>query len=238
MVEKFSIQKEFNPNKLEQTSTELVSFWNVNNQERDVLKERIKSSQGEVLVFVHPYFNYEKTKLYTTETLVGLREGFKKLVSEPASKTPPILVLEERDNVQTLKDIIGQVQKQSVYYLPTLESKGRLFPEQQFPEEIQELHNLNEDTYHRKSFTFLSSKLKELGVSKIQLGGMFLDVYTPGGKTPASLKEGTSGCASDALVELAKKFPVTLSKLTHPDYDTFVKYFGQTVGPKSKFDKK
>lgn len=144
---------------------------NLSAPEMEQLKSRIEKWKGLVRMFVHPM--YEKWRVgrehYADDPknveLLQIEDTLAKLLAMPEDKTPPMIILEEAKYVKKLESWLKENpqgnSQNGVYFVETLLNQ----PEPKIQGEFLD-----------GAWKILSDKLTELGVKKILMGGMQLEV--------------------------------------------------------------
>ena len=172
-----------------------------------------------VRIFVHPLYEKQRGNepLYIADPqmvkLVHIEQTLIRLLARPAEVTPPIIIMEEAVYVEKLQEWLKNYST-DCYYVGT--DRNNPTP------------SLG-DYSKAESWKLYTDALKELGVQKILMGGMQLEVsdYLTDW---TNKKPWTSRCVGIALSYLARAkagdFDVTLSALTYPAYERklFIKY--------------
>lgn len=227
---------------------ELLSFFNLNEQEIVELKERITKAKGTIRMFVHPL--YESWEDYRGLREYGPEEGFRRIARLSEDQTPPIFILEEHgDRSQHKLDKMINAANQKLYIVETLPGEGTLYPDESFPKDIVKYYTKYDSQnyeidkqraaetkiYEQKVFDFFAEKLKDLGVENVLIGGMYLWFHDSFMNTldPEynEISSGVTGCMAYPIKSLSKHLQVTVSHFTKPGRQKFIKKFGRTIGP-------
>ncbi len=193
-------------------------------EEKRALKERVEKWQGLVRIFVHPM--YEKWRGHEQEyvndpeniKLVQIERVLSKLLAMGEDKTPPTIIMEEEKYTNKLatwlKNNPNGSSQDMVYFIKTLTDN---------PAPKIETKNKTQ------SWKILSRALKEIGVKKILIGGMQLEVSYHK-KDWTNKDPFLARCVGIAMSYLSKEkageFEVELSALTAPtnERNAFIEY--------------
>lgn len=210
-----------NKSEVKKTIENIHDLLSLSSVEKNRLKKRIEKWDGLVRIFVHPMYEkwrgHEEKYINDPEEvkLVEIERVLSKLIAMPESKTPPIIIMEERIFIKKLEKWLvenpqGSSQK-GIYFVKTRLNNPA-------PDlEIKEAYfHPSPDT---EAWKPLSDTLRELGVRKILLGGIKLGVLFH--KKDWTQKDPfLEFCVGIAMSHLSKdkggEFEVELSALTFP----------------------
>jgi len=191
-------------------------FLELTSEKSQELKARIEKWHGLVRMFVHPM--YEKWRGHEEQyrndskfaKLIQIEQVLAKLLAMPEEKTPPIIIMEEKDYVvklqQWLKENPVGSSQGGVYFVRTLPK---------FPTPWLKGREYND---YAGAWEKLIETLDDCGVKKILMGGMRLKVSSYKGKDWTGKDPFIESCVGIAMSHLSKdkagKFEVELSALT------------------------
>lgn len=200
----------FNPSiTLERSEGPIHDLFFLTEEQQKNLREKIRRNNGAVRIMIHPYYVQQKyltdkdIKKYFSPGRVGVvEEGFKRLLR---TKTDvPIFLFEAYDQIDNTKSLISQNIRDGneIYIVPT-------FSDDSLPY-FGKRNNLTGEEW--KEFAKI---IKNLGVEKIIIGGMYLMV----GEDMISKKgsQFLNGCVGVAINNLKGSFNIQVSSLTGPD---------------------
>ena len=154
--------------------TETISthlFLELQPEEKSRLALRIKKWNGLVRIFIHPL--YEKWSAgpkgypsnYDASRVIEIEQGLARLLSLPEEKTPPIIIFEENWALKSFykwqRKLQGELPLNPTYIINTCQSSPTPY---------------STDWYKAKGWQDVKAGLSELGVKKILIGGIKLDV--------------------------------------------------------------
>ncbi len=200
-------------------------FLNLSPEDKEKLRKRIEKWNGLVRIIVHPlYENWRSDQDEDMmndhpyrEDIVEVEKVLSRLISLDESKTPPLIIMEEKDNIPKLIAWLKAVSKpiqENIYSVATLPNNPTPGIEKVSQEEI-----ISNTTRYDPRWKALEKALEEIGVKKILLGGM--QFQTSVKKNDWTNKHPWVGfCIGIAMSHLAKdkggKFELELSALTAP----------------------
>ncbi|MEK7618254.1 MAG: hypothetical protein AAB410_03845 [Patescibacteria group bacterium] len=206
----------------------IKSFFDLTEQERENLLQRVVQSRGIVRLVVHPFFDVYNTRhspgrVYDLEedprtdfARIGLDRILKKINS-----APPVFVLEEAERIKetsrTLVNMLGgdpESKGSPVYLIPSFSSSAEPFISN--PVDLYRRGTLTEvykkklQQRHDYNWKELAERLKTFGVTKVIVGGMHFivsedDLYS-------------SQCVGDAIDSLRPHFQIQISHFTSPSH--------------------
>jgi len=182
--------------------------------EKEVFRKRLEASGGVARAFVHPFYEDhdqggEAGSLYVKDRFKGdrvskeeIQQVFFKLLKMPKEKTPPLLIFEERSFLGGMEEIleknVGTEMQNDLYIVPTV-NDGSI--------PVRRPGDPGDAPSRWQKF---NASLKELGLKKVLIGGMYL---IKGG--PAS-SQRYAGCVGQATEALQNDFEVEISALSYP----------------------
>lgn len=188
----------------------ILSLFELTDEEKNLLSQRIKEANGLVRIFVHPYYQKykvargyvpprpiedepeEKTKKET------LNRAILKMAKLTPEKTPPIFFFEEFERVNEFKKKVEGVLRNEFYIVPTEPSEPK--PKIDSEDLVDSWHTL-------------SNKLHELEVKKILIGGMYFEVNYERPR-PEGDDSPLWQCVGVTIDNLRKDFEIEVSNLT------------------------
>ena len=179
----------------------VLNFFDLSEAEQEELKKRVLENKGSIRIMVHPYFMSKSAEQYKHgfKNRIGIVEtGFKRILE--TKSTTPVFLFEDIDEIDNTKKIILPSlvsSRKSLYLVPTLPNE---------PVPVTGVRGEHPD----EAWDLFINKLKEIGVQKIVIGGMYLYVDQD--------SEYLSGCLGSAIKNLRPAFKVQISNLAHPNY--------------------
>ncbi|MES2059638.1 MAG: hypothetical protein V4438_01255 [Patescibacteria group bacterium] len=205
-------KREGHENAVEEVKKKIFRFSEIGDDKMVELKERVKRSEGEVKVFVHPFyleyplkeprkmqegFQYTSGILKSREYKIdGIKKSLIDLLRRDKKDTPPVFLFEEEiytvQMIEILAEEIGENMRNEVMLVQTNFGNGYVGS------------NENEPKIHER--------FSDLGAKAFQISGMALSMefsqdYVHYGQ-----------CVSHAIRYLREFAPIQLSGLTYP-YD-------------------
>ena len=161
------------------------NIWELAPEEAAELKARIHENQGLVRIFVHPFFelfrhpdSYESPRYHLENPRVReIETVIQRILEKEPERPPPLLVLEEQVNMQQTSGFLDFLSKESgnrSYLVPTRDASPcpKLTP-----------RGKTDRTPAEEAWTKLIERLKELGMERALVGGMYL-VLEKAGQDP------------------------------------------------------
>lgn len=161
-------------------------------------------NKGTVRIMVHPYYIQQHSHIYkgidTTpyQRFDMVENGFKKIL-KTKSNTPVFLFESFNEIKRTEKKIIPILRKNQnkIFIVPT---------ETDSPN--PRLNKSYDTNLH--GWSVFIEKMENLGVKKIIIGGIFLDIIT------YEEEEWVTGCVGFTIEKLKDNFEIQISNLAHP----------------------
>lgn len=188
----------------------IFSLFELTDEEKNLLRQRVEKSKGLIRVFVHPYYQkYKIARGYFPPRPIEdepeerikketLNRAILQMAELAPEKTPPIFFFEEFERVNEFKKKIEDVLRNEFYIIPTEPSEPK--PKIDSEDLIDSWHTL-------------SSKLHELGVKKILIGGMYFEVNYERPR-PEGDDSPLWQCVGVTIDNLQKDFEIEVSNLT------------------------
>lgn len=178
-------EKEANP------EVRYFDIFQLSEEQKAELADKIKGDNGLVRMFVHPYYEVEdgpdKSQNRVDQVLSAVLEN---------KSAPATIIMEDYEQIERLYELIKAKAQDDVYIAPSFQSRG-----EPYPTDESKLDILSDDNW--QIFTQL---LKELGVESVFLGGMYVLPNNVASKRP-----DYSGCMGSAFNHLSEYFKVTIS---------------------------
>lgn len=222
----------FSPEELELQKKFMMSLFSLTPEEKEVFRGQVSQHKGRVRVFVHPYFEFAYESKKNNE-FIG--KGLERILAKPNSSTPPVIILQEKQNLaRTKKRLIEVIGKSGhmVYFVAT----GQQTP---YPVWIPEMPDTARERAHANSsderWNFMTKSLQELGVTNLVVAGEIFEVYREEKPSPFQVKfrerrealgatrldYNIAGCAGEAMRCFARDgFKVEVSGLVTPSSRT------------------
>lgn len=190
-----------------ENAEKIKDIFELDEQGKKDLAEKVKKAKGLVRVFVHPYYIYSGEDDPAPEKIDNIDKGLKIMAMTDAKNVPPVIVMEEQGKVADLSRLIAPKDfdsgiseriRNDVYVIPTV--KGDSWP----MADIKVMLNSRKPD-KEKEWVNLIRQFKELGVQRILIGGMYLGLS---GSEPVS-------CVGNAITHLQEDFDMELSNLTY-----------------------
>jgi hypothetical protein len=207
------MSEKFEPSEKSEKTELIHSFFELSDEQKNILKQRVEDSNGRIIAFVHPYYPEEKS-LSTDigwanpKDLERMRQALEKMLKIQKQESPAIFMFEEAGQVGALIEKLGDVLNRDAYVIPT--------------EENSPLPKTN------GGWQKLRDELKDVGVKNVTLAGMNLTVTFPDEALPY-----LDGCIAGTAEELSKEFGVNASNLMYPNSREDYYEFGGPTGPES-----
>lgn len=153
------------------------NLWELSQEERRVLSERIEANKGLIRIFVHPFFEvynypesyFEEPDFHDKNPRVKIVETvLQRILEKKPEKTPPVIVLEEQKNLNTTGGYLSFFAKESgnpSYLVPTREMS---------PVSKMTPPGVRDETASPEAWRKLTGELWDLGVRRAIVGGMYL----------------------------------------------------------------
>lgn len=196
----------------------LVEYEGMDAEDREALQKAIAKSNGVVRVFVHPFFDrFNSSTDMALEHLSKaerVHKGVAKVLTakNEEDRNPPILFMEEGDNMKKLKAFIeshGNFAKAFSVIVKTVEGTS-------VPDVLRGVGNLilKPSLFSEKSWKIFIDSLKGLGVKKAIVGGSF---FWANGEGANSQGYG-AGCVGGAVSAFSGNgIEVVISNFNNPD---------------------
>lgn len=165
-------------NKVEQKKENpVLELFNLSEEQKRELKERVEEHKGLVRVFIHPIAKLKKGKILENRERVSdilVRNMF-------SEKAPPIIVFENAGAIEGWKKLTEKHTKitKEIYLVPTiLYYPYPIVPGKPEPSGRDVDGNLREEDYDyvEEGVAIFMKSLNDLGVKKIVVGGTSLEV--------------------------------------------------------------
>ncbi len=191
-------------------------FFNVFNLpklEAEVLKERVEKNKGIIRIFVHPFF--EEVRSWHTpdqkRDIEAIGHAIEKILDLGSEKTPPLFIAQ--DQLEDLEAKLKDKGITSVYVIPTFIAS----PEPRLPKEMNLASSGIRDSIRESpNWQILENQLESLGVKKILIGGMWLDIKVTPGWGNSTKRIDLSNCVGTMATVLSKHFEVEISNFAYP----------------------
>lgn len=201
----------------------IINVVSMSDDERSTLRQRIKSFDGKIRIFIHPFYEENRNGVcFSEHKELGLypyidiiKTGMTRILSKKSKNTPPVFIFEELDKIEETAKKIAKMNKESgntTYFVPTQNNSS----EPKFTNE-----NVFDAGHYEETWKKVVEFFKGIETRKILIGGMRLTIEYTG--QPGKELKGTmlneicfSRCVGSAIELLAKSFEIEVSNLTHP----------------------
>jgi hypothetical protein len=181
----------------EQSEMRIKDLFALNEEEQQKLIQDIAKSNGVIRVFIHPYYDINHRIDHNDET-AHIRKWLEYMAASNSDKQPPVFIFEEFNRVNELNSKLNEtVGQNSVILVKTYRNDP--MPVCASGEEGSMWKQL-------MAWKKLRKKFKELGVRRIIIGGMRLEVDP----------ENIYGCVGNAARNLESDFEIIISYLSAP----------------------
>jgi len=195
----------FNPEFESYETEKILDLFNLSPEQEVDLKGDIKLFKGLVRIFVHPF--YEQLERggseFREQGMNKVRKGIKRIINSTHENVPPLIFMEEETRINDIRQELKPELAHRAYLVPTYEGTS----EPRLTSIDNPLENVGEN------WSRLINRLNGLGVSKVLIGGMWLEI----GDKFLEEKTGLYGCVGDAVNHLKQDFEVQVSNLNFPD---------------------
>jgi|GEM_PF-2057807 len=206
-------------NKVEVANPDAIyhDFFNLSESDKEKLTEKIKSDDGLVRIFVHPYF------LTTAENLQEEQTRINKVLSKilENENSPAVIILEDYEQIENLYNLIKTANQGDIYIAPTFQSRGEPYPNDNSYVEMpmtkvnrgpdaKEISDIKTPGSFEKNWQVFVNLLRSFGVTKILLGGSL--IYTD---NMDSGKQTFAGCMGSAFDVLKDNFETHISNASN-----------------------
>lgn len=227
------------------------NLFELSGEERAELERRIKENNGLARVIVHPFypvnFDYDSRRFADKEArnLEKKKKDFEvfqasidRLFNSNPGKSPPIIVFEEEFNLENDKDsYMDRNYRNEPYVIPT-------FTDRPVPKLSPGENLLGKDFDEQRNWKKLKEVLKSLGIKKMLMGGMQLNVSPNEGWKEWFIREMEAyekmkvafkkikdtkglnefgkpdyvlhGCVGNTIAELMDDFDIEISNIAFP----------------------
>jgi hypothetical protein len=172
--------------------------------QKEILKAKVEKHKGLVRIFIHPYYSEQQQTnehLYEGNRVTIVEQGLERLLA--ANKLPPTILFEPQKHVHSTIEKLAPILERSgnnIYLVKTNDHT----PTPYTPNETAE------EEFH--SWQKLIAILKELGIKKCLIGGMYLWAM----EINATNLNRLQGCVGAATSVLKSDFEIEISNLAHP----------------------
>jgi len=192
------------------------NFFDLSDLEKEHLSRRIESNDGEVEVFIHPFFvehtdsrksessrlkDYEKD--FPQRSIDDIKSGLFTLLKKNEQDTSPVFMFEEKGYMasaqKSIETELGEGMRNHLYVVATRYES----PIPDCPDGIK-----NEDFRANDPWNSMAEMLKSVGVKKIRASGAFLDMRYA--------NFPMDGCLGSAIKNLSVHFDVEITESAYP----------------------
>jgi hypothetical protein len=206
-----------------------IDLFELSEKESDLLRKRIEENCGTIRMVIHPFFRKpENIDIVTDDKvrrLVRIQNAIKRLTALNSKHTPPIIFMEDAEEINELEKRLIGLAKGKIYFVRTAHKSPRPLDPLTPPTRLDDASIEGNLAGDPKSWRLLIETLQCLGVKKIIIGGENLYI-TENRDDPESrnaeypfpvAKVKLGGCAGTTIKQLRKIFDVSFSCLAFPD---------------------
>lgn len=183
-----------------------LNLLKIEGAEKEKARRRIEESGGEVLIIVHPFFS--EVGAVKEDKGRNYLDKLDSYLGEKREIGAPMVIFEQGglEYERSMARVANKVSKnatESIYFVPTYWADS--LPDTDYNGTLND-ENKRRPVERESKMEKLVATLKQLGVTKIEVGGQYMH-----------LEPSLHGCAGDLAKELSSFFEVKISSMAYPD---------------------
>ena len=183
-------------------------IFNLAEEERQELVNRIQENDGVVRVLVHPYYSlheiHSQNQVDDLERIDGMLH---KILERKKTDRPPVIIMEGYQTIEELYKLLREFNQDDVYIAPTFCDTAQPYPS---PDSLQYSTEKEKDSPNWPEFINL---LEELGVKRILIGGQYISVNSMQHLRTEENRYGR--CVGFVINHLRKNFDLKISNASN-----------------------